>query len=187
MANNSDSDGPPHGKTKLIKKFTPIDFGPLNVYAESHIGNFRSGTYMMTTPKEDSLALYRLYGGTAKEVGHYWTVEPRDGNVGFQLDYAMVPSWGSTLAKDTKLEVPSDIMLFEGYVASQKVHPTSQGFGGGAWQVLVPYPVVEALLKAQEAKEEGKGLEEVKKHVLVAKKAQKEILDKYDTELKKFV
>ncbi|CAI8025188.1 hypothetical protein GBAR_LOCUS14571 [Geodia barretti] len=182
----SDNDGPPHGKTKLVKKFTPIDFGPLNVYAESHIGNFRSGTYMMTTPKEDSLVLYRLYGGTAKEVGHYWTVEPRDGNVGFQLDYAMVPSWGSTLAKDTTLEVPSGIMLFEGYVASQKVHPTSQGFGGGAWQVLVPYPVVEALLKAQQAKEEGKCAAEVKEHVLEAKKAQEEILDKYEKELKKF-
>ena len=119
-------------------------------------------------------------------MGHYWTVEPRDGNVGFQLDYAMVPSWGSTLAKDTTLEVPSGIMLFEGYVALQKVHPTSQGFGGGAWQVLVPYPVVEALLKAQQAKEEGKGAAEVKEHVLEAKKAQEEILDKYEKELQKF-
>ena len=123
---NSDETGPPHGKTKLIKKFTPIDYGPLNTYRESHIRNFRSGTYMMTTPVHDGLTVYRLYGGTAQEVGHYWTVEERDGNMGFQLDYAMVPSWGSTLAKDTKLLVPRGILLFEGYVASQEVHPGSQ-------------------------------------------------------------
>ena len=167
MATTYNDDSPPHGKTRLIQKYTAIDFGPLNTYRESHISNFRGGSYRLTTPiAGGGVMLYRLYGGgAAVEAGHYWTVEPRQGNTGFQLDYAMVPNWGSTLSDTTEVFAPQGIMLYEGHAAPQKAHTGSRDFGGGGWQVLIPLPVVEPLLRAQQAMKEGKGHSEVEKHL----------------------
>ena len=187
MATTNNDDSPPHGKTRLIQKYTAIDFGPLNTYRESHISNFRGGSYRLTTPiAGGGVMLYRLYGGTAGEVGHYWTVESREGNVGFQLDFAMIPQWGGTLSETTEVYVPEGIILYEGYVGPQRGEVGYTDFGGGGWQVLIPYPVVDSLIKAQYAIKEGKERSEAEKHYDEAMNNQCSILEKYENEAVKY-
>lgn len=190
MATNND-DAPPHGKTKMIRKFTAADYGPLNVDIElngknlelqSHINNFRGGSYRITTPVDDELELHRLYGGNAEASGQYWTIEPRDGNFGYQIDYAMLPKW-NTLSESVKLYVPPGIVLFEGYASPQR--SGSGHFGGGNWQVFIPFPVVDAILKAQQAAKESGDFSEVKKFLQEAMSVQKLILNKYDQQIEK--
>ena len=185
MASNDDT--PPHGKTRLIQKFTAADFGPLNVYRVSECDNFRGGSYRLTTPVDNSLILHRLYGGTAQEAGQYWTIEPREGNVGFQMDYAVVPKWGSTLSQVVKLHVPPGIMLYEGYAGPQAPQSMNAkwNFGGGGWQVLIPLPVVQPLLQAQQAMMESKPQSEVEKHLHEAMSAQSSLLKEYEKEVQK--
>ena len=130
--------------------------------------------------------LYRLYGGDkAEEVGHYWTVEPHQGNTGFQLDYAMSPRWGSTLSESAELYVPPGIFLYEGYAAGQKIATGYQDFGGGGWQVLIPIPVLQPLLKAQQAMREGKGRSEVEAHIKEATSAQSSLIERYERETRR--
>ena len=181
----SSDDNPPHGKTKLIQKFTAAHFGPLNTSRElqSHIDNFRGGTYRVTTPVDDALVLYRLYGGgEAQALGQYWTVEPRKGNLGYQLDYAMHPRWNS-LSESVKLHIPRGILLYEGYAGPQK--SGSGSFGGGNWQVFVPRQVVEPLYKAQQAVAEGKQPSEVMKFLQEAMGTQASIMSQYNEQEKK--
>lgn len=178
----SSDDSPPHGKTRLVQKFTAAEFGPLNVCEdlERRISDFRGGSYRLTTPSDNGVVLHRLYGGEAKEVGQYWTVEPRAGNLSYQLDYAMVPSWGSTLAESTTLFVPPGIMLYEGYAGPQNNPRGSSSFGGGGWQIFIPKSVVEPLMRAQKATK-SQAAEAVRE----ALKQQSNILEKYDEQIKK--
>ena len=184
MATNAVEDSPPHGKTKVIQKFTAADFGPLNTSSElqSHIDNFRGGTYRLTTPVEDKLVLHRLHGGDAEAVGQYWTVERREGNLGYQLDYAMHSRW-NTLSKSAELHVPQGILLFEGYAGPQK--SGSGSFGGGNWQVFIPRQVVEPLCNAQQAISQGKQSSEVMKFLHDAMRAQESIVSNYEEQEKK--
>ena len=142
----------------------------------------------MTTPVDNDkpLVLYRLYGGSAQETGQYWTAEPRDGNLGYQLDYAMVPQWGCTLSRTTQLLVPQGIMLYEGYAAPQKVHVGSSDFGGGGWQVFIPNTVVEPLVNAMKAMmSPGEERAKVGDYLEKALREQRNILTKYEQEVKR--
>ena len=180
----SSGDDPPHGKTRVLQAYTAADFGPLSVYKKSdhdrtnYCNDFRGGSYRMTTPIGDALVLHRLYGGTAESAGHYWTAEKREGNVGYQLDFAMRPEWGSTLESRETVYVPRGVVLFEGHAETQR--RGGRDFGGGGWQVFIPLSVITPLLEAQQAKADGKPPVEVQKHLKEAVDAQSSFIAKYE-------
>jgi len=37
------------------------------------------------------MTLYRVYGGSANEVGGYWSVTPQNGGLQSQMDLALLP------------------------------------------------------------------------------------------------
>ena len=72
------------------------------------------------------------YGGTANQLGGYWTTIPPSGPVQSIIDSALNPAWGNTATKVVKIKVPSGIRLCQGQVASQG------GLVGGGNQVVSP-------------------------------------------------
>ncbi|KAH3725678.1 hypothetical protein DPMN_051527 [Dreissena polymorpha] len=127
-----------HGKTNVVYQFNPADYGPFNVLDGDHFNNFTGGSYYMTTPKEDNIMLYRLYGGNATAEGQHWTLEPRKGNDGYRHDAAVLKPW-NTLEHAVELIVPRGVHMYEGFVGRQK------GYLGGGWQVFIPREVVKSV------------------------------------------
>lgn len=76
--------------------------------------------------------LYRVYGGTANQLGAYWTNTPPKGPIQSIIDSAINPAWGNTAAHVVKIEVPIGIRLYQGQAAQQG------GLVGGGSQVLFP-------------------------------------------------
>lgn len=167
----------PHGKTEVKMKISAVEFGPFCVMDGNHDKNFRGGSYLITTPKDDFLVLHRLHGGPANEVGQYWTVDQRDGNEAFRFDMAVSRNWNSLQARSSLL-VPKGVLMYEGFAASQGPY-----FGGG-WQVFIPQSVVEPLLSLQKLVLSGSASEDTRqqmKHLSdTAEKAQSEILNRWN-------
>lgn len=92
---------------------------------------FRSGTYAETVTTEPTV-LYRAYGGTAHQMGGYWTTTPPAGPVQSIVDSALNPAWGNPATSVVKIEVPSGVTLYQGQAAAQG------GLVGGGNQVLFP-------------------------------------------------
>ena len=186
----SGSGDPPHGKSKVIQKFTAAHYGPLVDYKASpddksdYCSSFRGGSYLLTTPSEGGMLLYRRHGGQAPESGQYWTEESRGGNLGYRMDTATLPQWGNDLTKEAILVVPKGIFMFEGYAAPQAPYSSygrsDGGFLGGGWQIFIPKAVVLNLLEARNAHSSGLPPE---KHIQDALRAQNSIMEKYEKEI----
>jgi hypothetical protein len=73
-----------------------------------------------------------VYGGTAKEMGGYWTTKAPSGPVQSIIDSALLPQWGNTAINVVKIEVPPGVKFYQGAAASQG------GLVGGGDQVLFP-------------------------------------------------
>ena len=180
----------PHGGSTIVHKFNAAVYGPIVDYEPNakHYNNFRGGSYMLTTPSEDGLLLYRRYGGAAKREGQYWLVESREGKLSLRMDAALPTEWGNDLSKEAKLIVPKGILLIEGYAAAQNPHSTygrssmEYGFLGGGWQVFIPRAVVHHLLGAMDAIQAQKR-DEANKFFVEAFKAQKSFMEPYETKL----
>lgn len=175
----SGSDDFPHNKTSILYKYTPYDFGPLNVISGGHNNNFIGGTYYVTTPKE-KVVLFRLHGGNAGEYGQYWTTEPRQGNLGYRFDASVLPAWNS-LDKTATLIVPEGVNLYEGKVSRQAQ------YHGGGWQVFIPRQIVNLLAEIQPHKMAESGFDErrLKRKIDEINAAQQKIIEKYTDELNK--
>ena len=175
-------DSPPHGKTKVIAKYTAVDHGPLNDLGR-YYDDFRGASYHLTTPASNDLVLYRWYGGEAREDGQYWSAEKREGNLSYALDNAILPQWQNAQNKLATLYVPPGIYLFEGYAAPQHPHAEygrrDYGYLGGGWQIFIPQRVVTPLLQAQKALLEGKR-EDIDKYVKEAFSAQHSYVEKFN-------
>ena len=171
-----------HGQTKVLQTyhFDPVSQSFENdpLKPDSHERNsFIASTFVKTTPLSE-MKLYRRYGGGAAKDGQWWTIEPTMG----RTDLAVRKDWNdfSELAEITvpsgiylfeglcreqpgppfshtkeslrrlekaKAEAPPDKKhLFEPIIDLTDV-PV-----GGGWQVLIPKPVVQLLIKASEAK-----------------------------------
>ena len=102
--------------------------GPLG---EDVAKTFRGGSYteMETT---EAVALYRVYGGKAGELGSYWTKTPPGGPLQSRIDSALEPKWGNTMEKVTKITVPKGTTIYDGFAAPQG------GLLGGGSQVIIP-------------------------------------------------
>ena len=119
-------------------KITGDDFGPLSVINGNYDKTFRGGNYWITTPKDDFLILYRLYGGSASESGQFWTVERHDGDQSYRRELAVAKSWNS-LEDYTCLVVPRGVYMYEGVAARHGNYP------GGGLQVFIPQSIVKPL------------------------------------------
>jgi hypothetical protein len=109
-------------------RFGPLNRGPL---PDKVADTFRSGSYTGTTISETT-TLYRVHGGTAGELGQFWTRTPPAGPLQSQIDLALNPAWGNTATQVTTIRVPAGTTIFEGFAAGQG------GLVGGGSQVVIP-------------------------------------------------
>jgi filamentous hemagglutinin len=113
---------------KLLNQYNPLNQGPLPA---SIADTFRSATYAEVVTQKPT-TLYRVYGGSANELGAYWTATKPTGPVQSIIDSALNPQWGNTAVNVVKIEVPAGTKYFEGVAAPQG------GLVGGGSQVLFP-------------------------------------------------
>lgn len=104
------------------------DPGPL---VREVANTFRSSTYneVITTRP---LTLFRVWGGSATEGGHFWTTQMPLGPLQSRMDLALNPAWGNSATNVSTRVVPQGTTLFMGPASGQ-----GPLFGGGI-QVYVP-------------------------------------------------
>ncbi len=118
--------------------YGPTNPGPLHSLrnADEVVGSFRSGSYTQISLAEET-TLYRAYGGSASEIGPYWTRTPPSGPLQSQLDSALNPAWGNTATDVAAIRVPAGTTIFEGVTAGQSL-PGGGALLGGGNQVYIP-------------------------------------------------
>jgi RHS repeat-associated protein len=92
---------------------------------------FRGASYTEYVTSEPT-TLYRVYGGKATEFGPYWTRTPPAGPLQSRIDSGLLPEWGNSARKVTRIQVPPGTTIFEGFAAPQG------GLIGGGNQVFIP-------------------------------------------------
>lgn len=118
----------PTNTTNVVAQYGPMtELGPL---PQSVANTFRSGTYTEVVTTQPTV-LYRAYGGTAEELGGYWTTTPPSGPRQSIIDSALRPEWGNPATSVVKIELPPDVTLYQGRSASHG------GLVGGGDQVLL--------------------------------------------------
>ena len=110
----------------VVAVYGPLNPGPL---AQDIANTFRSGTYSEVVAQQPT-TLYRVYGGTANQMGGYWTLTPSAGPVQSIIDSALLPQWGNTATNMVKIEIPAGTTYFTGAAAPQG------GLVGGGSQVV---------------------------------------------------
>jgi hypothetical protein len=106
--------------------------------AQEQVNSFRSGTYTERYAQRP-VVLHRVHGGTAGELGPYWSpVAPR-GPAAAMYDSAIRPEWGNTATEVASIRVPAGERLFAGPAAPQSGHGLSSAMAGGGPQVLIPH------------------------------------------------
>ncbi len=114
--------------TKVIAQYGPLSSGPLSSDAAN---TFRSGTYAEVLTQQPTV-LYRVYGGSASEIGSYWTTKAPSGPVQSIIDSALNPAWGNSAINVVKIEVSAGVKFYQGAAAPQG------GLVGGGDQVVFP-------------------------------------------------
>jgi hypothetical protein len=113
---------------KVVAEYGPMNPGPL---LPREVSSFRSGTYTEMVAQQPTM-LYRVYGGTANQIGGYWTLIPPYGPVQSIIDSALLPQWGNSAINVVKIEIPPGTTYFIGAAAPQG------GLVGGGNQVVFP-------------------------------------------------
>jgi len=128
------SDGVPW--YRLIKRWTPVDKGPLGT--EFPADTFRTSTYNEVLTTQDTV-IWRVWG-TPKaptELGGFWSLTRPTGPLQAQLDGAILSEWNN-FTNAIAVRVPAGTRMFEG-VAGPQVSPlTGQSLMGGGSQVIFP-------------------------------------------------
>lgn len=96
---------------------------------QSVANTFRGGAYAETVTTGPT-TLYRAYGGTANQLGGYWTTTPPTGPLQSVIDSALDQTWGNPATNVVEIEVPAGVTLYQGQAATQG------GLVGGGNQVL---------------------------------------------------
>jgi hypothetical protein len=109
------------------KAFGPTNEGPLKLDVAN---TFRGGAYTEIQLSDD-LHIYRVYGGSAGEIGHYWTTQQPQGPLQSVIDSALDQSWGNTATEVSIALVPKGTSIYIGYAEHQG------GLVGGGIQVYV--------------------------------------------------
>lgn len=103
---------------------------------------FRGGSYSQITLGADT-TLYRVYGGSAVEVGSFWSRTAPSGPLQSTIDLALNPSWGNTAQNVATIKVPAGTTIYDGFAAPQG------GLVGGGSQVYIPKVNAEWLLPSR--------------------------------------
>lgn len=112
----------------VVASYGPLNPGPLSADIAS---TFRSGTYTEMVAQQPT-TLYRVYGGSAGQMGGCWTQTPFAGPVQSIIDSALLPQWDNTATNVVKIEIPAGINYFTSAAAPQG------GLVGGGNQVVFP-------------------------------------------------
>ena len=115
-------------------RYTPANSGPLS---EEIAKTFTGGSYTEVVLSEDTV-FYRVYGGSAGQVGRYMTRTPQNGAMQSQIDLALNPGWGNTAQNVTKVVVPQGTTIYEGTAAPQSINGGAGQLLGGGNQVYIP-------------------------------------------------
>ena len=115
-------------KNLVVAAYGPMNPGPLS---QDVANTFRSGTYTEMVAQQPT-TLYRVYGGTASELGGYWTQTLPAGPVQSIIDTALLPQWGNSATNVVQIEIPAGTRYFTGAAAPQG------GLVGGGNQVVFP-------------------------------------------------
>jgi hypothetical protein len=112
---------------------TVIPFGPhmQGPLPEGIASSFRGGSYSQTTLGSDT-TLFRVYGGSAPEIGPFWSRIASAGPLQSQIDLALNPDWGNTAQNIVTIKVPAGTNIYEGFAA-----PQGRLLGGGS-QAYIP-------------------------------------------------
>ena len=102
--------------------------GPLG---EGVAATFRGGSYTQAVTQE-ATTLYRAYGGSAGEIGSYWSRTAPTGPLQARIDSALLPQWGNTAEKVSTMTIPKGTTIYEGFAA-----PQGNLMGGGS-QIFIP-------------------------------------------------
>lgn len=106
----------------------PMNEGPL----PGGIANtFRSGTYDEVI-SDSATTVYRVYGGSARELSGYWTRVRPTGPVQSIVDSALDPMWGNSATTWVSASIPPGTVFYEGVAAAQR------GLVGGGNQIFIP-------------------------------------------------
>ncbi|MHB1530021.1 MAG: filamentous hemagglutinin [Acidiferrobacteraceae bacterium] len=116
------------GAADTVVHFGPHMEGPL---PESISSTFRGGSYAQVTLGSDT-TLYRVYGGSAPEIGLFWSRTAPAGPLQSEIDLALNPSWGNTAQNVATIRVPAGTTIYDGFAA-----PQGSLLGGGS-QVYIP-------------------------------------------------
>lgn len=108
-------------------RYGPMNAGPL---PEAIANTFRGGSYIGTTLSE-ATTFYRAYGGTAGQLGSFWSRTAPSGPLQATIDLALNPAWGNTTTNVATIQVPAGTMVFEGAAAQG-------GLVGGGSPVFIP-------------------------------------------------
>ena len=112
----------------VVATYGPMNPGPLSPDVTN---TFRSGTYTEMVTQQPT-TLYRVYGGTANQMGGYWTLTPPAGPVQSIIDSALLPQWGNPATNVVTIEIPTGTTYYTGAAAPQG------GLVGGGNQVMFP-------------------------------------------------
>ena len=122
------------GLTVTFVAAKSVPWNPLNgpgPLGEKVAGTFRSALYTENALSQEA-TLYRSYGGSAGELGSYWTRTPPAGPLQSTMDSALNPAWGNTAQCVSTISVPSGTTIYEGVAAPQG------GLLGGGSQIYIP-------------------------------------------------
>jgi tetratricopeptide (TPR) repeat protein len=191
-----------HGQSTVLQtyRFDPFrqsfENDPLKPDSNER-NSFIASTFLKTTPLSE-MKLYRRYGGGAAKEGQWWTIEPSMG----RTDLAVRKDWNdfSKVAEITvpsgiylleglcreqpgspfshtkeslqRLEKAKAVAPSDKKPLFEPIFDLTDVPVGGGWQVLIPRPVVQLLIKASEAKSQR----EKDAHIREAKQVQEQCL-----------
>ena len=76
--------------------------------------------------------VYRAYGGSAGQLGRFWTRTKPSGPVQSIIDSALDPEWGNSATRWFSAKIPAGTTFYEGAAAAQR------GLVGGGSQIFIP-------------------------------------------------
>jgi hypothetical protein len=120
-----------------LVRFGPLEPGPLPPQVAA---TFRGGAYVEVKLAEPT-AFYRAYGGSAGELGSFWTRIRPAGPLQARVDLAIKSQWGNAANQVAEIRVPAGVTVYEGVAAAQG------GLVGGGNQVFIPAVQAEWLVK----------------------------------------
>ncbi|MGY3718271.1 pre-toxin TG domain-containing protein, partial [Sutcliffiella cohnii] len=113
--------------TAIDSKVTIIDKAQLPSWIQE---SFTDGVYR-TVKTNESVTLYRTFGGMADAGGGFATTLPSSSRIQAKIDTALLPEWGNSRMYEAVIVIPEGQVLNIGKVAPQNTKSGTNLAGGG--------------------------------------------------------